>query len=107
MGTTTDRGAGEQKRSDTGGLVSAYQVLDFTAQRIEAHNLSITNAEKIPIILVPAPYPEELREKESEKKSTRIISSKETKGALQLATELSAWDEASDEALMIFEAKLD
>jgi hypothetical protein len=91
----------------TDGLVSAYQVLDFSAQRIVAHNLSITNAEEILIELVPISFLEELRKKETEEKPTRTILSTETKGNLQLAEELSAWEAASDEALTTFEAKLD
>ena len=48
----------------TGGLVSAYQLLDFSAQRIAAHNLSTTNAEEISVELVSLLYLLELREKE-------------------------------------------
>ena len=91
----------------TDGLVSAYQVLDFSDQKIASHNLSVTNAEVISVELVPASYPEKLREKESEEKPTRTFLSTERRGNLQLAAELSAWDAASDEALTIFEAKLD
>ena len=49
----------------TDGLVSAYQLMDFSAQRIAAHNLSITNAEEILVEVVSLPYLlEELRKKE-------------------------------------------
>jgi hypothetical protein len=48
----------------TSGLVSAYQLLDFSAQRIVAHNLSTTSAEKISVELVSLPYLLKLREKE-------------------------------------------
>lgn len=48
----------------TSGLVSAYQLLDFSAQRIAAHNVSTTNAEEIVVELVSIPYLQELREKE-------------------------------------------
>lgn len=91
----------------TDGLVSAYQVLDFSDQRIASHSLSVTNAEVILVELVPVSYLEKLREKESEEKPTHTFLSTERKGNLLLAAELSAWDAASDEALTIFEAKLD
>jgi hypothetical protein len=91
----------------TDGLVSAYQVLDFSDQRIASHNLSVTNAEVILVELVSTSYLEELREKQSEEKPTRTFLSAERKGNLQFAAELSAWDAASDEALAVFEAKLD
>lgn len=49
----------------TDGLVSAYQLLDFSAQRIATHNLSTTNAEEILVEVVSLPYLlEELRKKE-------------------------------------------
>jgi hypothetical protein len=48
----------------TGGLVSAYQILDFSAQRTLAPNLSSTSAGAISVELVSLPYLQELRQKE-------------------------------------------
>ncbi len=48
----------------TSGLVSAYQLLDFSTQRIVAHNFSNTNAEEVSVEVVSLPYLLELREKE-------------------------------------------
>ncbi len=48
----------------TDGLVSAYQLLDFSAQRTAAHDLSTTSAGEISVELVSLPYLQELREKE-------------------------------------------
>lgn len=48
----------------TSGLVSAYQLLDFSAQRVASHNVSATNAEEIVVEVVSVPYLQELRKKE-------------------------------------------
>jgi hypothetical protein len=39
----------------TSGLVSAYQTLDYSAQRTAAYSLSVTNAETVSVKLVPIP----------------------------------------------------
>jgi len=39
----------------TSGLVSAYQPLDYSAQKIAAYSLSVTNAETVSAKLVPIP----------------------------------------------------
>jgi len=48
----------------TGGLVSAYQLLDYSAQRVAAHCLSATNAEEFSVEVVSIPDLLKLREKE-------------------------------------------
>ncbi len=48
----------------TGGLVSAYQVLDCSAQRILARNLATTGAEEVFVKEVSLPYMLNLREYE-------------------------------------------
>lgn len=49
----------------TGGLVSAYQLLDYSAQRVAAHCLSATNAEEFSVEVVSIPdLLVKLREKE-------------------------------------------
>jgi hypothetical protein len=104
MGTTEGIDDKLLSQINTNGLVSAYQLLDLSAQRIAPHNLSTTNPME-PFIKLEVS--KELWEKKSEEELLRTIFSREIKGNLELAEELSAWDVASDEALMIFEAKLD
>lgn len=104
MGTTEAIDDKQLAQINTNGLVSAYQLLDLSAQRIAAHNLSTTNPVEPFIQLV---FPRESWEKRSEEELIRTIFSTEKKGNLELAEELSAWDLASDEALTVFEAKLD
>jgi len=48
----------------TSGLVSAYQLMAYSGQRIAEHNLSVTNAEVFSGTLVPLERLEELRGKE-------------------------------------------
>jgi hypothetical protein len=69
---------------NTKGLVSAYQVLDGSAQRIAAHNPSITNPEGNWIGVVSIPYLEKLREKKSEERPTRTNLSTETRNFIEV-----------------------
>jgi hypothetical protein len=48
----------------TSGLVSAYQAVAYSGLRIAEHNLSVTDAAGIFLVLVPLERLEELREKE-------------------------------------------
>jgi hypothetical protein len=52
------------KMGTTGGLVSAYQLLDCSAQRVAAHCLSVTDAEELSFEVVSIPDPLELYKKE-------------------------------------------
>lgn len=45
----------------TGGLVCAYQLLDYSAQRTLAHNLSYTSAEEVLVEILSIPDVEKLR----------------------------------------------
>jgi hypothetical protein len=96
------------KMEKADGLVSAYQLLDLSGQRIAAYNLSCTDpGALVPMVFLQFQYPQPLYEKKSEEKPTRTVLPTGTRNDLELAAELSAWDAASDEALTIFEAKLD
>lgn len=48
----------------TSGLVSAYQVFDCSAQRVQQHNLAATGAEKVDVRLISVPEMLKLREME-------------------------------------------
>ena len=49
----------------TGGLVSAYQLLDYSAQTVATHCVSVTNAEVPSVEIVSVPdLLNKLREKE-------------------------------------------
>ena len=49
----------------TGGLVSAYQLLDYSAQRVATNCVSVTNAEEFSVEVVSLPdLLNKLREKE-------------------------------------------
>jgi len=45
----------------TSGVVSAYQILDYSAERVAAHNLSSTSAYQIPVEIVSVPDMEKLQ----------------------------------------------
>jgi hypothetical protein len=48
----------------TSGLVSAYQIVAHSGQRVAERNLSVTNAAEVSVVLVPIERLEELRGKE-------------------------------------------
>jgi len=41
--------------AETSGVVSAYQIFDYSAERVIAHNLSSTNAYQIPVEVISVP----------------------------------------------------
>jgi hypothetical protein len=86
----------------TGGLVSAYQLLDYSAQTVAAHCVSVTNAEVPSFELVSLQdLLNILREKEflKVKRSPLLIDP-------ELKKEFQVLDTLSDEALIGFEQKL-
>jgi|GEM_PF-2618214 hypothetical protein len=66
----------------TGGLVSAYQPLDYSAQKIAAYSLSVTNAEMISVKLISIPslfkLPEEFLRGRGDFASTSLLDLGET-----------------------------
>jgi hypothetical protein len=48
----------------TDGLVSAYQLLDYSAQRILSHNMAYTSSQEILVEIVPIPNLEKARASE-------------------------------------------
>ena len=86
----------------TAGLVSAYQLLDYSAQTVAAHCVSVTNAEVFPVELVSREdFLKNLHEKELLKvKRVPLLIEPELK------KEFQALDTLCDVALISFEQKL-